>query len=501
MNTSKDEWAIWAAVSSGPQARDDKASIPEQVRLAKEAAEKFGGNVRDENILVVPGKSRHIVLFEEAARKMEAYAKLQKLLEERAIQVLAYWSEDRLGRKASLIMAVKGLCRQAGVQLYEVSNPPHRIDGAARRSNDSEMLGAIKSVGAESEVAELMRRHEFGMIGRARAGKLPTGRPSWGYTLRYETRDGKPFPIVEIDESKAYWVRKIFEWYCQGASGRTIAARLNEKGVPLPEAPGPWSGLRVFAVLGMAYRYAGYSEMNRRSKAREYVRAKGTWPPLITEDTLQTYLRERKMRSINRRLADTPYLLTGVCWCWECKRPFHLEGQYPKRAQNPPKMYVRLNCKGAHPLHIVSHTRVAAQLREILPVLDKLDQEGVLPGQELAPTLRRSVEIQEAAIADIEAQIQRAHRAYIVNNLEEGEYTSWVFQLRQKLEGAQSEMQSLLAQLEEEEVKGTRQQRLEEVVEKGVQYIDAGGAIANQWLRSRLRVWIEKGKVSKIDIL
>ena len=88
-------------------------------------AEKHGGQVVAE--LVVPGESRSIVLFEDAARKMQAYAELKRLVDARAFDVLVYLDRSRLGRKASLSMAVVELCNVAGIICYETENPPATV--------------------------------------------------------------------------------------------------------------------------------------------------------------------------------------------------------------------------------------------------------------------------------------------------------------------------------------------------------------------------------------
>ena len=78
----------------------------------------------------MPGESRNIVLFEDACRRIDAYARLRKLIETRAFDVLIYLDRSRLGRKASLSMAVVELCHEAGIVTYETENPPASLAGA-----------------------------------------------------------------------------------------------------------------------------------------------------------------------------------------------------------------------------------------------------------------------------------------------------------------------------------------------------------------------------------
>jgi DNA invertase Pin-like site-specific DNA recombinase len=496
MSTSKDEWAVWAAVSAKEQV-EDKASIPEQIRLGKEAATRWGGVVRDENILIVPGKSRHIILFEEAAAKIDAYRQLRELLRNRAIKVLAYYADDRLGRTASLIITVKALCREAGVILYELSNPPTKLE-FVRHSTERSMLDGIRAAGAEGEVWELKRRTEMGMRRRAEQGKL-ANIPSWGYRKVYDS-NGKE--VIEIDETIAAWVRQIFEWYLQGASARTIAIRLNEKGVPCVRG-GEWAASRVWDRLYQAYRYAGYSEYFKRSTlGREYVRAKGTWPPIISEETLQAFLRERKARENNRNLADTKYLLTGVVWCRTCTRRMYVTSALGPHT-NPPKVYQRLDCPGDHPFRVISYRRILSQLREDLEGIDLVEYT---PEDQELPTPRQSLEnsilIKQATIADLEGQVQRAHRAFVTGNMDEEDYSSWRAQLRTRLETEHDELAELQQSLADELTRGDLRERCQEVIANWRYWLDHEDVTAaNQWLRAHIRVWVLNGNIEDIDIL
>ncbi len=75
---------------------------------------KHGGQVVEE--LVVPGESRSIILLEEVCRRIPAYARLVQLIEARSFDVLVYLDRSRLGRKASLSMAIVELYHAKGLQ-------------------------------------------------------------------------------------------------------------------------------------------------------------------------------------------------------------------------------------------------------------------------------------------------------------------------------------------------------------------------------------------------
>lgn len=260
-------FASWAAVSSLPQAQ--KISLEDQLAVNRTHAARHGGVVVAE--LVVPGESRNIVLFEDACRRIDAYAQLKTLIDARSIDVLIYLDRSRLGRKASLSMSVVELCHEAGIVTYETDNPPARLD-ATQTSHDEMLIGAIKSVGAQREIQKLQERHLMGMIARVKAGNLPARVP-WGWTAVYDS-DGKQ--TIQIDQPAADAIRMmLLDWYLtQGLGTEAIAEKLTEAGIVPPNGGSRWYKSSINSVFRLLWRYAGYSEINKHSD-RPYTRARG----------------------------------------------------------------------------------------------------------------------------------------------------------------------------------------------------------------------------------
>ena len=203
-NSSVKRAAIWAAVSSLPQAK--KVSLEDQLLVGREHVARHGAQVVAE--LVVPGESRDIVLYEDACRRINAYATLDGLISTKAIDVLIFLDRSRLGRTAALSMAVAELCNRAGILLYETESPPPTLD--FRTSDHSDMLiGAIKSVDAQQEIRRIQERHRKGMRDRVEKGKMP-GKINFGWKPVYEA--GK-LTDYAIDEEAATTVRLIVSLY------------------------------------------------------------------------------------------------------------------------------------------------------------------------------------------------------------------------------------------------------------------------------------------------
>ena len=79
---------VWAAVSSRPQADESKESLPSQQAQGREfAAEKGGEVVR---VYEVPGHTRDLIFYADAAEQMPAYAELRRDVEAGRLDVLWY---------------------------------------------------------------------------------------------------------------------------------------------------------------------------------------------------------------------------------------------------------------------------------------------------------------------------------------------------------------------------------------------------------------------------
>ncbi len=97
------------------------------------------------------------------------------------------------------------------------------------RHESAEIMGAVGGAMASTYRKEIGRRTRRGLEGLARAGKSAGGR-AYGYVSA--TAAGKPQRVVDPDQAAI--VRRIFEMYAAGSSGKAIAATLNREGTPSP---------------------------------------------------------------------------------------------------------------------------------------------------------------------------------------------------------------------------------------------------------------------------
>lgn len=485
----------WAAVSSLPQAK--KISLDDQLKTNREHVERWGGTMVAE--LLVPGKSRSIVLFEDACAQIEAYRDLRALIEERAFDVLIFLDRTRLGRTASLTMTISELCERAGIICYATESPPANLDGEAPNIAQK-LTEAFQSVMTREEIAKLMRRHEMGMRARVMRGDFPGGVP-WGWRTVYELVDGKPATRIEIDEVAAHTIRVLVDLFLhKGLGFYSIAMAVREMGL-LPPQGGEWSKATVVNTLNNIWRYAGVMELNRRKDSkRPYVRAKSKWPAIISEEEAQAVIDAREQRGRHRRPEGSLHRFSLCVFCGQCGR--RMAGAYatvPSR-HNPAIRYdiETFKCRSydgytTHPHSNISGKFIAETVRDAIEfVKDKKNRDRLVE-----PSVSRADDIGKF-IADIEARIvkntdalRRADDQFVDGAMDMARYKHQVARLREQWEKLQADLTRQRQRLEEEQHDTLRAERLLEVAETGIAMLESGDlAAANAWFLRHIRIEI-----------
>jgi DNA invertase Pin-like site-specific DNA recombinase len=499
--------AIWAAVSSQKQATDDKISIPDQLRLGHEHAQRHGLQVIAE--LIVPGKSRNIVLFEDACRKIEAYAELHKLIQEKAIDVFIYLNRSRLGRKASLSMAVVELCREAGIICYELESPPATLDPSD--SHDEMIVGAIKSVGAQREIITLQHRHKIGMAERIKRGHFPGVIP-WGWIDKWvEGIDGKRvLQAVEVDPVAAGHIRTILlDWYLkQGMSQRIIAQQLNELGIATPTGLELWEQASIARMLELIWRYAGYSEMNRKSSSREYVRAKGNWPAIITEQEAEMLLAEVARRADAPRTVSHVKLFSGVVICQRCDHIMSVQTDIGYGSALRCENVIRFGAHrdGTPKKATISHSKLMTALRSDLQGLqDETTRTEILAAAQQSTQSDNNVEqldALEARLKRLEAAQQRIDSDYYIEErIDTARHTALSADIARQVKEVEQQRTQLRHKLSEQYSYEHFALSLADTAQQWQERLARPVRDANAWLRQTLRIYVQDCAVVEIKYL
>ena len=292
---------IWAAVSSAVQATDDKISLTEQEDAGRQFAQQVGGQVA--RVYSVPGHSRSIVLYSDAAEQMDAYADLLSDLKAGEIDVLHYVSVDRLGRTTALAQTVLDLCQQYNVRTHKAGTA-----FTAERTHGEGLVNAVESWNAARELAELRRRHQMGMRARTRRGLFPAIVPA-GYQPIQNAR-GETVGAEFTDAAAT--IREATRLFLQGLPYSEIARRMDAAGYATPTGAAWYPQLVNRWMHNDAY--AGivvWGDVRATEPSAHY-------PALWDSDTYEAVLRERAdRRTTHRKHISTPLL--GIALCHRCK--------------------------------------------------------------------------------------------------------------------------------------------------------------------------------------
>lgn len=484
----------WAAVSSLPQAK--KVSVDDQLETNKEHIEQWGGLLVDE--IPIRGKTRSIVTLEEAC-KYEEYAKLIDLIDRRAFDVLIYLDRSRLGRKANLIDTIVEKCHEAGIITYATESPPTTLESKgfdfAQR-----VTGAIESIIAQHEVIKIQHRHEMGMAARVKDGNFPARVP-YGWTVDYIKVDGKPEQIILVDETAQAIILRIIDLYAdKGLSFRSIVKTLQDEGIPPPRLQ-TWKVTTIDRILGMVWRYAGYVELNKRSKKkRQYIREKSRWPALIGEELAKQVIAERARRAPSRRSVESPHLFSQVVWCEKCQRRMEARYQLRKKWGDPmvEERTENYRCMtDGFPSHvknqIAGHYITDFVRGTIIHLQSEENRQRLLDGQiDYRPRLEASIAKTMQRLEKHEESVQRADDAYVLGRMDYERYSRQLERLEREQAQIKEELANLQAQLEEQHKEEGRAERLLTFADEGLAMLASEDiAAANAWFRRHLQIWID----------
>lgn len=482
--------AIWAAVSSKPQAAEGKESLREQERAGREYAEKVGGEVVA--VYEVPGHTRDVWHWDVAERAMPAYRDLRRDAEADAFDTLWALDADRLGRDPALSRQVVSLVVKSGHALW-VELGGYLIDDDATAA---EYLFGIQSVRAREDQKRRVYHHGFGMKARVERG-LPAN--NWPYGLQgVRDRDGKvvagDFVPGEIEA-----VGMATDLYLAGQGYTRIAIALSDSPWR-PRGGGRWTYQAVRKML-LSDVYAGYVRCGEHRNAEP----SDKFPALWDEVTHKAVRRERARRKRGGSPPASP--VSGVVFCRRCKRPMP-SALCTWKMRHPYRFFrcgthlqrKRFGVDGCHPNHVKESAILDVLEQAIAKTLRRPGGiDAVLaaasPGR---GKLERAIKDARAWITDVEARQDRLARMVASGVLDEASVRRVSAEFageHDRALAAQADAQAALALAPDpEEMRG----RLEELAAhllRGMPMEEARALLRG----AGVRAWVEDGEVVQVD--
>jgi len=251
---------------------------------------------------------------------------------------------------------------------------------AARIGAGDRLRSVIRSWESLTEVQRLTKNGRDGVEKRVKNGNIAPGRVPKFYIVRYK-EDGKKYLVVNEDEAER--AKEVYRLYLSGLGEMSIGERLGQ------------SQSWVRYILGQANILAGFVEINRRGE-REYIKAKGSHPAIISEETANMVMAEFARRKSTRRPSKrNQYIYSGVGFCVGCNC-----GMSVDRITDRDKVYHYLICHKCRAMRVP----FAAIEKAIAEWVDDLCNGG-------NEKLIEQVEVVDDPTPELQAELQKVNRA------------------------------------------------------------------------------------------
>jgi len=248
MNSPQLRFAIWAAVSSEPQAAPEKDSLANQEAKCRALALSKGW-IESAGPFIVPGESRtRFVNLRDAEKEIQPLGELLDAAQVGKFDLLMRYDYNRL---RDLLDPVAKTLASYGVQIYSVSQPVEPLDAESFNpySSDSEsMMRGMSQIISRAQISDLRRKFRFGMVARVSKKGLPAFRAPFGYR-KPPGHELDPNAVPIIEPAKAEIVVRIKDLYLGGLSICQVANRLNELGVSTPSGGRRWTYVITRSIL------------------------------------------------------------------------------------------------------------------------------------------------------------------------------------------------------------------------------------------------------------
>lgn len=352
---------IYARVSTLDQSSDEKVSIPDQIKWAKDFCESRKWQLVKEYI--EPG-----VTGDTETEDRKAFSKLLEDAKNNLFDIVLVYHSSRLAREADIGMKACRLLGQMRKQVYFRNSPVEPMNPSEFYwgTNIGAMyMNAFAFVGDLQENVARSERVRSGAIGLAKRGVLRNAPFGYIKVPKFVSDgDGKQKYTwsFESDPIKASVVKDIFDSYAKtGGSLRHLVLKLNKENITAPSGktgPEAWSAATIKNILSnpaytgkvrwgrkLGSKYKEGKTSNGKSRriytpADKWILTKGeNFKGFIGEKTFESVQEKLKSRGLLKgRAVASPGLLTGKVVCGFCGKKAYHKTRYVKKRD---KKYLR----------------------------------------------------------------------------------------------------------------------------------------------------------------
>lgn len=454
----------YCRTSTLDQAREEKVSIPDQIKWAKEFCQEKGYEYIKEYI--EPGVTGDVEFEErEAANQLLLDAK-PLYHPERKFDLVLVFHSSRLAREADLVLRFhRVLAQNYKTQVYMRNAPVEPIENPENYywggNYTQQITASLAGVQDQQENVTRGERVRSGFRGLAERGILTFAPYGYDKVKKFD-KDGRYTWSWKTNPQKALIVQEIFENYGnKGWSLRAIQQNLNERKIPSPSGKTGvegWSAATVKNILSnpvyigrvrwsrkLGSKYKQGRTTNGKQKRvitppEKWILKEGVNFPKIIDEKLFKKVQERlKIRGqLKGRAIASEGLFTGIVKCGICGRNcYHKTRRARKRYKKKVKEYIRSDyiCqtylrygKGACRRYVIAAKKLNdIILREIDKLIKKAQKKKKLfyiGSEKKRGIWQKNLAFLEEDIDRLQEENKRLLRAYTagrINLLEYGE--------------------------------------------------------------------------------
>lgn len=396
--TPRFRYSVLAAVSSDPQAHDDKASLPDQIRTARAAGQQQGG-VESTDPFVLDGFSRTgYYNLSDALVEIPPLAEAIEAARQNKYDVLILDNLERLGDLAPMIYT---FFKQHRKQIHSArqSTPIHDPKTYSPYQDESSgIMIAVEGIIQNYRINKIRRGWALGVPARIDKGLHPLSL-AYGYRLV-----GKDQPAQQVPEICQVLI-KMKDMMLAGATYTDICRYAEASGIRPPRAK-VWHRHVVKQILLNPF-YAGIVRFgklkNRLATPRsEWKLGQGKHKALWDEETHRALIAEAKRRLEGKRNYYARYPFTGLTVCGECGKKISKHG----------KTYEYLACE--------THRHWAMRYELAVPYLAKaiVDQFKRYQSAPRVPVDLEPLRTQLEEVHELRARIQHGYETGIYSDRE-----------------------------------------------------------------------------------
>ncbi|MCC6962527.1 MAG: recombinase family protein [candidate division Zixibacteria bacterium] len=403
---------IYCRVSTEEQAQDGHHSLAAQEFLCRKTAVDQGFEVAA--VFKDPGRTAtnmHRPGLQDALARCQA---------DHSIKAVFVQDTDRLARNTQDHLTIRAVLKKAGVQLISVSQP--MLEDSAEGHMIDTIIASVNQF--QSDITS--RKTIKGLEEKVRGGGWPALAPL-GYR-NVGTGQDKQNRVVEVDESVAPLVKRMFELY---ATGNYSAHELGEVMFGLGLRSRNHKKLQISKVLTILQNpfYIGVVKWGGIS-------AKGTHNPIISEGLYRAVQAVMKGHGGNRsRRRRHDFLLRGYLFCGFCGRRMIGE-KHPLKKAAYYRCHKRGGCQPAARTELVEND--VSALFDLLTIDSGLINETTAAlSKRLCADRKAFVEVRTALCNQktaLESRLTHIERKWLDGVLDDTDFTRLKTQLRADLD-------------------------------------------------------------------